>query len=109
MTYYTNLPTVDAHVDRAKSYLQPDITFRAKAHKKEALDLLNAAYDKLRVMNTEFSKTLSRHDRFSIPHDLYQIRDKHFRLFGVLFHHELERLVQLRSDFKNLEVIKVGA
>ena len=109
MTYYTNLPTVDAHVDRAKSYLQPDMTFRAKAHKKEALDLLNAAYDRLRVMNTEFSKTLSRYDRFSIPHCLYQIRDKHFRLFGVLFHHELERLVQLRLDFKNLEVVKVGA
>jgi len=109
MTYYTDLPTVDAHVDRAKSYLQPDMTFRAKAHKKEALDLLNAAYDKLRVMNTSFSKTLSRYDRFDIPHCLYQIRDRHFRLFGVIFHHELERLVQLRSDFKNLEVVKVGA
>jgi hypothetical protein len=108
--YYTLLETINDHIVKAKLCLQPDITFAAKAHKKEAMQLLNAAYDRLKTANTRYAiLSLSREDNFSIPHDLFQIRDKHFRLFMKDYHEDLKRLVQLRSDFKNIKVVKVGA
>ena len=67
---------------------------------------MSAAYQTIRENNREFAKSLSREDWFSIPHDLFQIREKHMRLFDKSFHEDLTRLVSLRGDFKNIEVVK---
>ena len=106
MTTYLKLHTVQDHINAAFDELQEDGTFAAKAHQKEAQSLLSAAYQTIRENNREFAKSLSREDWFSIPHDLFQIREKHMRLFDKSFHEDLTRLVSLRGDFKNIEVVK---
>lgn len=106
MTYYTNLKTTEDHISAAFKQLQEDNTFSAKAHQKEAQSLLSAAYYRIRDLNREFSRTLSREDMFSIPFDLHQIREKHMRFFHHTLHSDITRLVSLRNDFKTIEVRK---
>ena len=106
MTFYINLKTTEDHINAAFKQLQEDGTFAAKAHQKEAQSLLNAAYYNIRELNREFARTLSREDYFSIPFDLYQIREKHMRLFHNIFHSDITKLLSLRNNFKNIEVVK---
>jgi len=107
MTYYTGLKTVQDHINSAFEYISEDSTFGAKAHQKEAQSLLSAAYRRIREDNIEFTRgTLSIDDRWSIPHDLFQLREKHMRLFDKKFHGDLNRLVSLRNDFKVMSIVK---
>jgi len=107
MTYYTKLKTVQDHINFASEQIQADGTFAAKAHKKEAMGILNAAYSLILRGNVEFSlDNLSREDCWLIPFDLHQIREKHMRLFDASLHAEIKTLLALRSEFKEVEIVK---
>jgi len=107
MTYYMNINTTQEHINKAFEYMSEDLTFAAKAHQKEAQSLLNAAYDRIRSANWVIAiKTLSRGDRFDIPMCLFQVREKHMRLFDKKFHNDIKRLISLRADFKDMPIVK---
>ena len=107
MTYYTKLKTVQDHINFALEQIQADGTFAAKAHQKEALSILNSGFSRVRENNFRFStENLSCEDRYAIPFDLHQIRDKHFRLFDEIHHADIKTLAALRADLKAIPVVK---
>ncbi len=104
-TYKTR--TAQDYITLALSCIQDDQTFAAKSHKKDALSLLNRAYEVITEKNFSFGReNLSREDFFSIPFDLHLIREKHKVLFDTPFHKDLQELVELRVLLKLLDVVK---
>ena len=96
--------TFEEQVNDSFNELQEDNTFTAKAHQKRAFENLNYAYDLL----TEENKTFHQYkgNWREIPNGLYQIRDKHFKLFEEKHHENLRRIVTLRAMFKDTPIVK---
>lgn len=98
---------IQDYLDKAFSLIQDDGTFAAKSHKKDALAYVSGAYQIIRDANGRFALDhLSREDYWAIPFDLYQIREKHMRLFDLALHADLDKLVALRAELKEMDVIK---
>ena len=96
--------TFEEQVNDSFNELQEDNTFTAKAHQKRAFENLNYAYDLL----TEENKTFHQYkgNWWEIPNGLYQIREKHFKLFEEKHHENLRRIVTLRAMFKDTPIVK---
>ena len=113
MTTYKKRTAQD-YITLALSCIQDDQTFAAKSHKKDALSLLNRAYEVIREKNSDLqiaTRDAMGEERYNVvywgvPFDLHQIRDKHFDFFDVAFHKDLQELVELRVLLKLLDVVK---